>query len=113
MGKARQPLARNNVAPSELSWPERKELKPMLRKISYAALLAPLLLGSSLAEAHRIHTGPYLQFEFGEYTQPEPSWVAGGISCRGGWRIVQIRGFDLVEPLNCHGRIFVYAAEWR
>jgi hypothetical protein len=85
----------------------------MLRKISYAALLAPLLLGSSLAEAHRAYTGPYLQFEFGEYTHPEPSWVAGGISCRGGWRIVQIRGFDAVEPLNCHGRIFVYAGTWR
>jgi len=84
----------------------------MLRQISYAAILAPLLLCSLPAEAHRIHTGPYLQFEFGEYTYPEPSWVAGGISCRGGWRIVQIRGFDAVRPLNCHGRIFVYAGEW-
>ncbi len=85
----------------------------MLRIISYVALLAPLLLGSSFAEAHRIHTGPYLQFEFGEYTDPEPSWVAGGISCRGGWRIVQIRGFDAVRPLDCHGRVFVYEGEWR
>jgi hypothetical protein len=84
----------------------------MLRKISYAAVLAPLLLGSPLAEAHRIHTGPFLQFEFGTYTHPEPSWVAGGISCRGGWRIVETRGFDLVRPLDCHGRVFVYAGEW-
>ena len=85
----------------------------MLRKISYAALFAPLFLGSSLAEANGTYRGPYLQFEFGEYTQPEPSWVAGGISCRGGWRIVQIRGFDAVEPLDCSGRIFVYAGTWR
>jgi hypothetical protein len=85
----------------------------MLRKISYAAVLAPLLLASPLAEAHRIHTGAYLQFEFGEYTHPEPSWVAGGISCRGGWRIVQIRGFDAVRPLDCDGRIFIYEGAWR
>jgi hypothetical protein len=85
----------------------------MLPKISYAAVLAPLLLWSLPAEAHRVHTGPYLQFEFGEYTYPEPSWVAGGISCRGGWRIVQTRGFYGVRPLDCHGRVFVYEGDWR
>jgi hypothetical protein len=85
----------------------------MPRKILFAAVLAPLLLASPLAEAHGIHRGPYLQFEFGEYTYPEPSWVAGGISCRGGWRIVEIRGFDGVRPLDCDGRIFVYEGGWR
>ncbi len=55
----------------------------------------------------------FLQYEFGEYRYPEPAWAAGGISCKGGRWIAYHRGFDDVDPIDCHGRIFVYSGWWR
>ena len=80
----------------------------------FGAVLAFIFSGTAV-QAHdwvrRDHT--FLQFEFGEYRHPEPAWAAGGISCRGGWKIVRNRGFRHVSPLDCNGRKFVYVAHWQ
>ncbi len=60
---------------------------------------------------HREHP-VFLQFEFGEYRYPERAWAAGGISCRGGQWIAHNRGFYAVDPIDCHGRTFVYYGRW-
>jgi hypothetical protein len=83
----------------------------MLHNATRAALLAlPLLLFSE--SAGLAHDPLFLQFEFGEYRYPEPAWAAGGISCKGGRRIVHNRGFDEVRPLECSGRTFTYSGWW-
>lgn len=84
----------------------------MMLRIILGAVLAAVLFTTG-AHGHGSRDHVFLQFEFGEYTYPEPSWVAGGISCRGGGRIVRNRGFRQVGPLDCQGRTFVYQANWR
>jgi hypothetical protein len=86
----------------------------MLQNAIPAAVLAVSLLipAQGTAFAHQNDT-IFLQFEFGEYRYPEPAWAAGGISCKGGWRIVDKRGFHDVAPIECHGRTFTYSAWWR
>jgi hypothetical protein len=68
---------------------------------------------NSQSIAHERHDGVFLQFEFGEYRYPEPAWAAGGISCKGGKKIVHTRGFREIEPIECDGRLFTYAGLWR
>jgi hypothetical protein len=84
----------------------------MLRVI-FGTVVAAVLFTAGAANGHERGEDVFLQFEFGEYTYPEPSWVAGGISCRGGGRIVRNRGFRQIGPLDCQGRTFVYQASWR
>lgn len=91
----------------------------VLQKAFCAAVLTfPLLAfasSPSQAGGHgwHGHDDVLLQFEFGEYRYPEPAWAAGGISCRGGGRIVHTRGFRHIRPIDCHGRTFTYVGWWR
>ncbi|HEY7747068.1 MAG TPA: hypothetical protein VH933_00100 [Aestuariivirgaceae bacterium] len=82
-----------------------------------AALVFPAILLAALpseVESHgRQGHDVLLQFEFGEYSYPERSWAEGGISCRGGGRIVHNRGFRDVRPIECDGRTFTYIGSWR
>jgi hypothetical protein len=87
-------------------------LRQILRTTIFAFFLALLALPSQ-AHDRPWHGDVLLQFEFGEYRYPEPAWAAGGISCRGGWKIVKARGFYHVDPLDCHGRTFTYLGRWR
>jgi hypothetical protein len=85
----------------------------MLHNAMRAAVLAlPILISSEGAGLAHEDDVVFLQFEFGEYRFPEPAWAAGGISCQGGQRIVFKRGFDVVNPLECHGRTFTYTGWW-
>jgi hypothetical protein len=86
----------------------------MLQNAIRAAVLGVSLLIPAQGTAYAHQNDPiFLQFEFGEYRYPEPAWAAGGISCKGGWRIVDKRGFHDVAPIECHGRTFTYSAWWR
>jgi hypothetical protein len=71
------------------------------------------LASTPLATAGDWGSKPLLRFEFGEYLPSEPSWEAGGISCRSGERIVWNRGFRLVRPVDCHGKTFSYIGHYR
>jgi hypothetical protein len=87
-------------------------LRQVLRTTTFAFFLALLALPSQ-AHDRALNRNVLLQFEFGEYRYPEPAWAAGGISCRGGWKIVKARGFYHVDPLDCRGRTFTYLGRWR
>ena len=85
----------------------------VFRAASLALSLAFLPVAPAVTPAHA--GGGHdilLQFEFGEYRYPEAAWAAGGISCRGGSRIVDNRGFSHVRPLDCRGRTFTYLGWW-
>lgn len=91
----------------------------VLRKALRAAVLALPFCVSVSSPGEAGDSGWYgrddvfLQFEFGEYRYPEPAWAAGGISCRGGWKIVRTRGFRHVHPIECRGKTFTYLGQWR
>jgi hypothetical protein len=84
-----------------------------LRATALALPLTVLAATYSQSFAHERHDGDFLQFEFGKYRYPEPAWAAGGISCKGGKKIVRTRGFRDVEPIECDGPLFTYAGLWR
>jgi hypothetical protein len=91
----------------------------VLRNSFRAAVLAfPFVILAGLpSQAHDYdwpgHDDVFLQYEFGEYRYPEAAWAAGGVSCKGGWKIVHTRGFRDVRPIDCHGRTFTYVGWWR
>ena len=87
----------------------------MQRKLFCAAFALSLAFApvAPAGGGHAVSDDVLLQFEFGEYRYPEAAWAAGGISCRGGSRIVYNRGFDHVRPLDCAGRTFTYIGWWR
>jgi len=88
-------------------------LRQVLRIAVLTLLLATYALPSQAHDRRVVGSDIFLQFEFGEYRYPEPAWAAGGISCRGGSKIVRARGFYHVNPLDCHGRTFTYHGYWR
>jgi len=88
----------------------------VLQKAFCAAVLAfPLFVfaGSPSQAGGYDRDDVLLQFEFGEYRYPEAAWAAGGISCRGGGKIVRTRGFHHVRPIDCRGKTFAYVGWWR
>lgn len=90
----------------------------LLQNALRAAVLAIPALGLSGTTAFAGDDGRhgdhpvFLQFEAGEYRYPEPAWAAGGISCKGGRWIARSRGFYDVDPIDCHGRTFIYSGRW-